>query len=184
MEFYEPSVNICYVFNIILLYAYIFQTCAIPDTSGATGFNADPDSGAPGAPLAVGDTLTYSCTDPAHQVGATGSAQLTVTCQSSALVSSPWWEAKWDSEVASWPACAVPSKKRRKREEGSGYNYIVVDLAAQWLDADSPTTAEVQTFLDSLGGVDGNLGTVFIDPDCDPDVCELIESECQFSSRL
>ncbi len=55
------------------------------------------------------------------------------------------------------------------------YNYLVVDLAAQWLDPNAPTADEVQTFLDGLGGVDGNLGTVFIDPDCDPAVCDVID---------
>ncbi len=101
------------------------QTCPIPDTSGATGFNSDPDEGAPGGPLSVGDVLTYSCSDGAHEVGATGLTELEVTCDAYEAVASPWWEAKWDQEVADWDDCALPSKKRKKRSEGTITNNSV-----------------------------------------------------------
>ena len=61
---------------------------------------------------------------------------------------------------------------------GSGYNYIAVDLVAQFTDPSGPTAAEFQAFLDQLGDdVDGDLGTIVVDTDCDPLVCTLRDGE-------
>ena len=60
---------------------------------------------------------------------------------------------------------------------------MVVDLVAQFNVAGSPTNEEFQTFLDQLGQDDadpenaGNLGTIIMDPNCDPLVCVLREGD-------
>ena len=72
---------------------------------------------------------------------------------------------------------------------GSGYNYIMMDMQTQFLNADEPPTTDFQvTFkttkfifikftvlrpkalVDALGDAEGNLGLVVIDPDCPEEV--------------
>ncbi len=49
-------------------------------------------------------------------------------------------------------------------------------MSTQFLDAGSPTVAEFQAFVDTLGvSTNGTLGTVVIDLDCDPSVCGVRE---------
>ncbi len=51
-------------------------------------------------------------------------------------------------------------------------------MSTQFLDAGSPTVAEFQAFVDTLGvSTNGTLGTVVIDLNCDPSVCGVREGK-------
>ncbi len=56
-------------------------------------------------------------------------------------------------------------------------------MSTQFLDAGSPTVAEFQAFVDTLGvSTNGTLGTVVIDLDCDPSVCGVREGKTGIGS--
>ncbi len=52
-------------------------------------------------------------------------------------------------------------------------------MATQFMDADSPTAAELQAFVDTLGSNDEQtLGSIVIDVDCPEEVCAVKTSKC------
>lgn len=114
----------------------------------------------------VGATLDYSCSDAGHVVAGTTDNKYTVKCGVFGTETDPWYEAKF-TDPATWPKCQAAVARRRKRST-SGYNYIEVEMQAQFHDP-AVSAADVQAVVETL---QGDLGDeLILQTDCDPSVC-------------
>ena len=140
--------------------------CAAATPDAGKGFTAL----AGGTEAAVGASLTYTCADAAHVVSGTTANTFVVACKASALAASPFYEAKLETEAANFPSCG-PAARRKRAAALSGYNYILVDLETQFINDTEPPQADFQAWLDGLGGFNGSVGAILIDPNCTSPPC-------------
>ncbi|XP_059084326.1 uncharacterized protein LOC131881466 isoform X1 [Tigriopus californicus] len=140
-----------------------------PILAPAADSGMDPQDPATTA-VNVGSILTYSCSNTAHVVAGTNSNTFTTKCGVSGTASDPWYEAKF-SDPATWPKCQGSVAMRRKRSiSGTGYNYIEVEMQAQFHDP-AVSAEDVKGVVDTL---QGDLGDeLILLSNCDPLVCKV-----------
>ncbi len=87
-------------------------TCAIPTPEAGKGYS---DQAAGTAAPAAGGQLTYTCADSGHEVtGDPGSNAYVITCSASSSNTDPYYTLDFAVQPADWPACATPSKRKKR----------------------------------------------------------------------